>query len=453
MNNDNNEKNINTTESLGNIDTLGSIDNNPFPGAVNLQPEGVAKPIEPEVATQSNIEPLMSAPLTSETNLNESQNMNNSVYPNQMDMGNASQLGNNNINQINPINSVTQNNSDVFANQMNMNNQFANNGINPMNENNMMGVPVPPQVETEKPSKPKNSSKKIFILLIVVVLIAAVGVGVYFVLNKSKNKVEKVVITPIVSRIELGSDLDYTKASTLVKVTGYDINSCTVTGNLNVFLAGTYSYTVTCGNTTLSSQTVEVKDTTVPVVELKEVVVRPNSEVSAMDFVASVTDASPYTAEYVTKPDTSAIGTYEVSIIVSDAYDNKTEELKGTLVVSENAPESYLICTSDNVETKFTTNYRFGISECGTLYNQKKELTYTLDTKEAYEAMKNEYKESKTINGVKGLAVFNDKKLEVVFTYEVSLEDLAKEFNLSEFPTVDGEIEALFPNGCEIEGN
>ena len=67
--------------------------------------------------------------------------------------------------------------------------------------------------------------------------------------------------------------------------------------------------------------------------------------------------------------------------------------------------------------------------------------------------MKNEYKESKTINGVKGLAVFNDKKLEVVFTYEVSLEDLAKEFNLSEFPTVDGGIEALFPNGCEIEGN
>ena len=247
--------------------------------------------------------------------------------------------------------------------------------------------------------------------------------------------------------------MDYTKASTLVKVTGYDINSCTVTGNLNVFLAGTYSYTVTCGNTTLSSQTVEVKDTTVPVVELKEVVVRPNSEVSAMDFVASVTDASPYTAEYVTKPDTSAIGTYEVSIIVSDAYDNKTEELKGTLVVSENAPESYLICTSDNVETEFTTNYRFGISEGGALYNQKKELTYTLDTKEAYEAMKNEYKESKTINGVKGLAVFNDKKLEVVFTYEVPLEDLAKEFNLSEFPTVDGEIEALFPNGCEIEGN
>ena len=187
--------------------------------------------------------------------------------------------------------------------------------------------------------------------------------------------------------------------------------------------------------------------------ELKEVVVRPNSEVSAMDFVASVTDASPYTAEYVTEPDTSTIGTYEVSIIVSDAYDNKTEELKGTLVVSENAPESYLICSSDNAETKFTTNYRFGISEGGALYNQKKELTYTLDSKEAYEAMKNEYKESKTINGVKGLAVFNDKKLEVVFTYEVSLEDLAKEFNLSEFPTVDGEIEALFPNGCEIEGN
>ena len=69
-----------------------------------------------------------------------------------------------------------------------------------------------------------------------------------------------------------------------------------------------------------------------------------------------------------------------------------------------------MICASDNVETKFTTNYRFGISEGGSLYNQKKELTYTLDSKEAYEAMKNEYKESKTINGVKGLAVFNDKK-------------------------------------------
>ena len=65
MNNDNNEKNINTTESLGNIDTLGSIDNNPFPGSINLQPEGVVKPIEPVVANQGNIEPLMSAPLTS----------------------------------------------------------------------------------------------------------------------------------------------------------------------------------------------------------------------------------------------------------------------------------------------------------------------------------------------------------------------------------------------------
>ncbi len=425
-----------TTENLGSIDTLNDTVNtnqNNMMGTINLNPEGVV-PAQESVQNEPSqgVEPLISTPLTNATNfennnLNQNMNMGAGVTPN---MG-----------TFEPLN---MNNNNILPNNM-------MGGINNVSNQNidLMGVPTPPQMESESP-KPKKNNKKVLILVLIIFLILIVGVGVYYVLNMSKNKVTQVTITPKQTSIELGSDLDATKASTLVNVTGYNVDSCTVSGNIDTKKAGTYSYTVTCGNKTTSEQKIEVKDTTSPIVALKEVIVTPNTDVSADDFILDIEDASPCTSSFVGDVDTSEEGTFEVEIIVSDAYDNQTETLKGTLIVTNDAPESYLYCEPESDDDAKIVSYRFGITNDSRLYSGEEITTFAYDSEEAYNAAVNEIEETKTLNGLTGNISYDKTNYKIKITTKKSSDDLAKDFNLSEFPTTDSEIEALFPNGCEI---
>ncbi len=409
-------------------------------GNINLQPEGVVTPM-PEAAPQTPAapEPLMSTSLNENTNLNP--NVNTGV-PNSGGMT-MNQPGFQSMGTI-----PNMNQDPMGINQV---------GMNPMNNSiDMMGVPTPPPLPSDDGKKRKKGNNKILLIVLIVVLIAGVGFGLYYVLVMSKNTTNTTVtVTPTLTELERGVAFEIV-ASNFATVSNYDINTCTVDTDLDIQTVGTYQYTVTCGTAT-ASQTVTVTDNNAPFVTVKEVIVTPNEEVFADDFVYGTDeDISNCTFEFVNPVDTSTPGTYEVAILASDAYENETE-ITATLVVDENAPQTFLYCTpADTTNTANSTtenSYRFGIDAAGNLYNSKNITVFTYEDEASYSNAINEYKNTGSLNGTTGIASFDSYNLQISIMSDTDSTALATAFNLSVFPTTQMEIEALFPNGCDIGTN
>lgn len=413
---------------------------NPKPNAnpmenINLQPEGVVTPMpETMMQTPSAPEPLMSTSLNENTNLNQNVGMTNSSDINM----NGNTFGNNQEMGIN---------ANMNPNPMGMNQV----GTTPMNNPiDMMGVPTPPPMPPENPKKKKKGSNKIALIILIIVLIASVGFGLYYVLVMSKETTSaSVKITPTLTEVEKGVALELV-ASNFATVTNYNIDSCKVETNLDTLTVGKYQYTVSCGQES-ASQTVTVMDTSAPFVTTKEVIVTPGKEVIPQDFIYGIDEnIANCTFSFVNPIDTNVVGTQEVIITISDEYENETT-ITGTLTVTENAPQTYLYCESDDTTTN--KSYRFGIDESGTLYNTKNLITYTYENEAAYNSAIKEYKASGSLSGNTGMATFDSYNLQIIIMSDTDTTALATEFNLSAFPTTQTEIEALFPNGCDMGTN
>ena len=391
--------------------------------SINLQPAGMVEPQnnmpENNVAT-----PLEATSLNASTMMQEPQN---------------NMMPNNNMNQT------------MFASPT-MGGGMPPENPNPNNTIGMMGgVPTPPPIP-EEPTK-KNKKKKIntpLLIVLIVVLIAAIGFGVYYFLTASKAQTPAVNITPILKEVELGAEIG-TDASYYATVTGgIAISSCTVNTNLDTATVGTYEYTVTCGNRTTPTQTVEVKDTKGPVIEVKEVVVAPNTEVTPEDFIDAVDDASEVTYSFVNPVDTSVEGEYEVTILASDEYANETT-VTATLVVNVNAPASYMYCEK-TLDTQVNANtnvqYRFGITPEGELYNGSKLITYQFADQESYNEAVSTIEENGTFDGYQGKTFMDDQNYIITVSVDMDNASLAQDFSLSAFPTGEGDIQNLFENPC-----
>lgn len=403
---------------------------------INLQPEGVVTPMpETIMQTPAAPEPLMSTPLNENTNLNQNVGM---ASPGDMNMNNNA-FGNNQGMGMDP---------NMNANPMGMNQV----GATPMNNPiDMMGVPTPPPLPPEDTKKKKKKgNNKAALIILIVVLIAGVGFGLYYVLVMSKETTSASVrITPTLTEVERGLAVELI-ASNFATVTNYDINSCTVETDLDTLTVGTYQYTVSCGNET-ASQTVTVTDTSAPFATVREVIVSPGEEVTPQDFIYGIDeDIANCTFAFVNPVDTSAVGTQEVEITISDEYENETT-VTGTLTVADNAPQTYLYCASDDTTTE--KSYRFAIDASGNLYNAKNLVTYTYEDEAAYSSAIREYRANGSLNNTTGIATFDSYNLQITIMSDADTTALATEFNLSVFPTTQTEIEALFPNGCDIGTN
>jgi len=417
MNPTNMANNVNPT--VGNNNSVNMI---PPVESINLQPEGVVPPI-PEATPQqpTTVEPLMSTPLTNNTPIN--QPMDNSMV-------NGNNMGMNNMNPNPNMMGVG------MPNQMN----------NPM-PTNVMGVPTPPSLPPEdgKKKKDKKANNKVVFIVLAAVLIIAVGLGVYYMLNTSKTKAPAVNITPLLNEVELGTTINKNSALQFAKVTGYNLNDCKVETNINANKVGTYEYTVTCGNKVSGPTKVQVKDTTPPEVTLKEVVVVPDTPVSAEDFVEDIKDASKYTISMEEKEiDTSVTGTYSINIIVSDDYDNQTEVV-GTLIVDENAPTTYLTCEQASTSSSKIT-YLFGITNASEIYNTKKIITLEYEDEDAYEEAVTTAQEDEELDGYTGIFKFNDQNLTITITADILADDFDEEFD--SVPTTEDDVQNIFNNDC-----
>lgn len=398
---------------------------------LQLQPEGTVVP-EPLNNPTSNVaQPLMGATLNDQTVLNST-----SVPTGTNDMNAFGNVSNTPVN--NPLGGGMP-------------------AVPPNNMGMMGGVPAPPVIPSGNEKNRKKMSTPLLIVLIVV-LIAAVGFGVYYFLFASKKKAPNVVITPILTELELGNDLE-NDPKFFGKVSGMDISSCKIETNIDYNKVGTYTYSITCGNKQSLDNKVIVKDTLAPDALLKDVIVLPNTTVRVEDFIEEVIDASPCTYEFKSAIDTTQEGEFDVDIVLTDAYGNETT-VTGFLLVDSNAPQYYLVCEqegdSETYETaKILNTYRYGINPNGEYYNSQKVVTYTFESEEDYLTAK-EAVIPNEFDGLKGNISYDDEAFKIVVNQKITMDDLSLEFNLTPFPTGEFDIENYHldhSGSCTIENN
>lgn len=386
----------------------------------------------------------------SQTNPSVSMNSNMNSIPD----ANMNPMGMNSMNQSNSFDMLqSNNNSSPFGNtgmpqQAPMGeNPFAqpNMGMNPNMNGNVFGsVPTPPVGNLDggkKKSKLKFS--KTTIILIVVLVIAIIGCGVYLILTKASQTKTKGDISTKDLVLELGKPLS-TNITDYALISGFNASTCTLdTSKVNTKRMGSYEYTITCGSTSKAGSIV-LQDKTAPVVAVKEVMVTPGTLVSFEDFIVSCDDYTDCSYEFEDQTQSletlvQTIGDYNLNLVVSDDYDNKTT-VSLHLIVSDDAPVRNMYCTptpteDDDLKASLEVSYIYGINASDILARTEKTYFYTFDNEEDYLAVKNNYSETTGINGVIGQTVFDDEEFTITILVSMSETDLGKDFNMNPFPT------------------
>ena len=99
---------------------------------------------------------------------------------------------------------------------------------------------------------------------------------------------------------------------------------CTVAGNINTEEVGTYKCLVKIWGLIPMNVTVDVVDTTAPVVSTQEVSINYGAECNPSDFITQIQDKSEVDFVFVTVPDTTKLGTQTLQIITTDKHNNST---------------------------------------------------------------------------------------------------------------------------------
>lgn len=391
---------------------------------INLQPEGTVQPAPVNEPTQ--MAPLTGTTLTSQTIMN-------------------------------PSPTATEVNSSVMG--MPYQGMPTMNTIPPQvpNMDMMGGVPMPPTPPANNEKKAKKPNKTLLLVLIIV-LICAVGFGVWYFLNTSKEKAPNASITPKLAQFELGQEIDLKDVGAFVTLTGISASNCTVESDLDPNKAGSYNYSVSCTNGLKSENNkVVVQDTTPPEVTLKKIDVAIGAAIVPEDLIYSIKDASECSAQFKESINTDEEGEIDVTIIVSDAYGNETEVI-GTVNISKDAPQYYLYCESSHTSDEYpnTTlqkNYKYGINSMGVRYNAIQEISYTFENEEDYENAKENIMED-IFDGIEGSIRVDDDNLTI--TIETSLEDeeLEKIFEISPFPDTEigiNDVHTAIGESCYID--
>ncbi len=304
-------------------------------------------------------------------------------------------------------------------------------------------IPAQTVPQNKDSKKNKGLNKGIFVLIILVAM-AAVGVGVYVFLHISNNKVAPVVLKKI--KIEVGSSVS-SLITDYATFNNIDSNDC----SLNIteitdtkILNKEYPFSIACEGTVYRG-TAKIVDTIKPEVTLKNVNVSLNSEVKAEDFIAECKDNTACSYEFVKedelKKNLANAGTYEVPIKVKDEANNEIE-VTGSLVVTSNTAELYLVCTKGN-DSLMEAN-KLGI--VNNVFNKFNTRTYTFKlTAEEYQKLKTEStgKLEVTYKGITGRAEFKDTDNTLVLAKDLTYEDLNKEAN-AEIPLDFGGLKAFY---------
>lgn len=302
----------------------------------------------------------------------------------------------------------------------------------PMDDFN--AVPIPPVFEEEgKGKKKKEGNRKTLIILLLILLVAAIGFGVYYFLTMAKDVSNNLITTKEV-KVELGNPLS-NNIDDYAVINGYNKNDCKLNlDNVNINKVSTYKYMVTCGKVS-EEGTIIVDDTTKPKVVTNDLTLLPNATLNAEDFIEECADATKCSYEFKTDITdlTKTTGEYDITIIVSDEYNNQTE-VTAKLIVSRNAPARYLTCTKkdesiEDISATLVDSYKIGIDASDNFYNAVRSSEFKFQNKNDYTKIVNSYNEADGIHGILGKAIFDETNTKILVKGNKTLEDMNKELN------------------------
>lgn len=332
----------------------------------------------------------------------------------------------NTINQnANSTETESANAEEVKVEEVPINNEAA-----PIDDFN--AVPVPPSIEGEgNNKKQKTSSKKVLIILLLIILVILVGFGVYTFLTTAKSTATNSIATKEV-KLELGSTLS-NDITTYATITGYSKENCTIDlNNVDTTKVSTYKYTVTCGKASEEGLVI-VDDTTKPEVVTTDLTLLPNATVKPEDFIEQCIDASKCSYEFESIVNTATIGEQDISIIVSDEYNNKNN-VTVKLTIANSAPARYLTCTKEQtnvseINAVLKDSYKIGIDKDDNFYNAIRTSEFAFNTTDDYEKVVNSYDENVGIQDIIGTATFNTSSNKIILKASKTMDDLKKELN------------------------
>ena len=219
----------------------------------------------------------------------------------------------------------------------------------------------------------ESNPKKIFFTSLFILFLIGLGLGAYYYLNQ-KGIIKLKTVT-----IELGdsvpTDISYYLNGQNTREYILDTTAVHVDENGKTDSVGEYSYKVIKGTTEKRGK-IFVKDTKPPEVTLLELTVGLNEEFEVDDFAASCIDLSGACfLEYAKDKDSflaSEEGTYELSIIIKDRFENKVTKTT-KLIVSKEASLSDIKASDmevsaiypqdENWNKTYTKKYNKGFTE------------------------------------------------------------------------------------------
>ncbi|MBE6154643.1 MAG: hypothetical protein E7163_03635 [Firmicutes bacterium] len=373
-----------------------------------------------------------------------------------------------NMEHDNNISPVPLENSNDF-NSIDETNEFINNNTEDINYVNEYDIPepinnfnitpifndigiVPPLEKNDNFSenlnenKPKKGINKTLFVIIIIISLFLVGSIVYFLLHNANSKAT--IITKEVS-LEIGDEVSTNKNDYAI-FKNVNSNNCSLdTSSVkDIKLGAKYTYKIICNNESYTG-TLTVIDTKPPEVKTKKVTIGVNGNITAESFISECNDNSKkcfYKFENESKVmnHLKTPESYHVNIIVSDEAKNTTV-VTVELIVSEDVPSLYLICTKDFEDYKITN--KFGIVE--SMFNKYTNRTYEFhfDNQEEYNTFKdnNKDKEDVTYKNITGAPNYNDNNLILSINKEISYDDLNNEDD-DIVPLNFGELKSFYQN-------
>ncbi len=345
---------------------------------------------------------------------------------------------NNNV-DANPVN-VEPNLSEQTPN-LEFNGLDINNVVTP--EHNLNPIPtnfdigdigsVPPVDPTSK--KEKKTGKKGWFIFLVIVFILIIGALIFYYLRISKGTLSNAVVTKEIN-MEMGEELS-TNINDYATFKSIASSNCVLnTKNVDILNAGTYEYSITCGNRAYKGN-ITIKDSQAPVVKTKTLVKKINDPVNPEEFISECADSSGCTYKFqnpeIVNTHLQQAGTYDMNIIINDASNNSTT-VAVKLIVIDGDIKVYLNCVlKDQAEENFAgiVSYidKIGINTdtnyAGIHFNIKE---YTASSVDEYNRIKNEYINNQTliINNGLGNPIFDDTNL------TITIEDALNEAEFGE---------------------
>lgn len=179
----------------------------------------------------------------------------------------------------------------------------------------------------------ETSKKEIFLKIFITLIIVACAVllGMYLI-GKNSLHINKEIT------VEVGDTLskkvsDYVLGK-IKNTTEYKIKVEKLKLGEKVEKTGEYKYTVKYNNH-IKEGVIKVVDTKPPVVSVQDLTVGLNEDYDLDDFVTSCEDYSkPCTIQLKDDKEYTSVGTYDVTLVISDTFNNKIEK-KAKLTIKE----------------------------------------------------------------------------------------------------------------------